>query len=285
MSLMTNEVLLPQRKIIPARIPRRQRAARDRDAPVWALQLGLLVGILVIVEVLSRTGLITEHIPAPSAVMSAFGQVVIDSSLWVRVTETLSSWAGGLLIAVVAGIPAGLLIGSNKRIYGTVRLVIEFLRPIPPIAILPLAILLYGSGMQMKIFLVAFSAFWIILFQTIYGLRDVDPVARDSVRAYGLNRTDQFLKVVIPSATFYIATGLRLAATTGLIVTIATELIVGSSGIGYAINQERFAGNLASMYALVIVAGLIGLLLSIGLRSLERRILHWHSAHRTGDNS
>lgn len=90
------------------------------------------------------------------------------------------------MIAIIVGIPAGLLIGSSQKIYGSVRLVIEFLRPIPPIAVLPLAVLLYGSGIEMKIYLVAFSAFWIILFQTLYGVLDVDPVAKDTVRSLSL---------------------------------------------------------------------------------------------------
>ncbi|WP_169304069.1 ABC transporter permease [Arthrobacter sp. CAU 1506] len=256
-----------------------------RRVPTWALQWSAAAGTLAIVEVLSRSGVLTEHIPPPTAVIGALADAVSNLAVWSRIADTMMSWAGGLLIAITVGVPTGMLIGSSQRVYGSLRLVIEFLRPIPPIAVLPLAVLLYGSGIQMKIYLVAFSAFWIVLFQTLYGVRDVDPVARDTVRAYGLKRSDQFRRVVLPSAAFYIATGLRLAAAVGLIVTIATELIVGSSGIGYAINQERFAGNAAAMYALVVIAGLIGVAVGAGLRVLERRVLHWHSAHRKGENS
>lgn len=285
---MIKEALAPSGGAVDEVAPRSSartghRAAATKRVPTWVYQWGVAIGSLAVVEVLSRSGLLSEYIPAPSDVIVAFFTEIVKPMLWVRIGDTMASWAVGLAIAVAVGIPVGLVIGSTTAVYRSVRLIVEFLRPIPPVAILPLAVLLYGSGMQMKVFLVAFSAFWLVLFQTIYGVRDVDPVTRDSVRAYGLSRADQFRRVVLPSAAFYIATGLRLAATTGLIVTIATELIVGSSGLGFAINQERFAGNLPAMYALVIVAGLLGLAVSTASRITERRVLHWHSAHRKAD--
>jgi ABC-type nitrate/sulfonate/bicarbonate transport system permease component len=186
----------------------------------------------------------------------------------------------GFASALVLALPLGIVVGSARPVYRSVRLLIDFLRPIPPVAVLPLAVLLYGTGTEMKVYLVAFSAFWPILFQTLYGVQDVDPVARDTVRAYGLGRFAQLWHVVLPSALPYIATGLRLAATIALVVTIATELIVGSQGLGFAINQVRYASDMPAMYALVLIAGMLGLLVSVALRAIERRVLRWHPSQR-----
>jgi ABC-type nitrate/sulfonate/bicarbonate transport system permease component len=239
-----------------------------------------VAGLLILVEVVTRLELLGPHFPTVVETGQELVRQVQTSQFWNRVAQTLLGWAGGFTIAVVLAVPLGLLVAANRFSFRSSRLIIDFLRPIPPIAILPLAVLLVGTGTEMKIYLVAFSALWPILFQTMYGAQDVDPVARDSARAYGLGNWQQYRHVVLPSATPYIATGLRLAATIALVVTIATELIVGSVGLGYEINQVRYAANTPAMYALIFVAGVIGWLITLAFTALERRALFWHHSHR-----
>ena len=256
------------------------KARKARSRRSWVLPLATVLGLLVVAELATRMQLLGPHFPTVLDGARELVTQVRSESFWARVSETLVGWAAGFLIAALIAVPVGLLIASNRFVFRSTRLIIDFLRPIPPVAVLPLAVLLVGTGTEMKIYLVAFSAVWPVLFQTVYGAQDVDPVARESARAYGLNRFQQYRHVVLPSAMPYIATGLRLAATIALVVTIATELIVGSVGLGYEINQVRYADNTPAMYALIFVAGVIGWLITMAFSFAERRVLHWHHSHR-----
>lgn len=240
-----------------------------------------VLAVLTTLEVLSRVGAIPEdYLPAVTTVAAALVTELGNPVFWLRVWETLQAWALGLTAAVVTGIPLGLAIGSNRVVYRAVRVLIEFLRPIPPVAVLPLAVLLFGTGVEMKVYLVAFAAFFPLLFQALYGVQDIDPVARDTAQAYGLGRGARIVWVVVPSALPYIATGLRLSAAIALIVAIATEIVVGSSGLGFAINEVRYANDIALMYGIIVVTGVIGLMIAVAFRRLERRLLRWHASQR-----
>lgn len=244
------------------------------------LPLLTVFGLLAVVQLFTATAVFGGQFPTVFEVAAALTRELNTQLFWQRLAETFAGWFGGFAIAAALAVPLGLVIAANDFVFRSTRLVIDVLRPIPPVAVLPLAVLLIGTGTDMKIGLVAFSAFWPILFQVVYGAHDVDPVARDSTRAYGLNRMQQYRHVVLPSATPYIATGLRVASSVALIVTIATELIVGSAGLGYEINQVRYADNVPAMYALIFVAGLLGWLATVLFSAGERRLLHWHHSHR-----
>ncbi|GII87540.1 nitrate ABC transporter permease [Sphaerisporangium siamense] len=251
-----------------------------RPAPPWVLPTATVVGVLVAAELVIRSGVVGTHFPTITATGRALGREVTQAGFWTAMGETTYAWLAGFGLATLIAIPLGLGIASSRFAFRSSRLLIDFLRPIPPVAILPLAVLVLGTGTQMKIWLVVFSALWPVLFQTIYGAQDVDPVARDTARAYGLSRLERYRYVVVPSAAPYIATGLRLAATIALVVTIATELIVGSAGLGYRINQVRYADDTPAMYALIFVAGILGWLITVCFRYLEKRLLHWHHSQR-----
>ena len=118
--------------------------------------------------------------------------------MWKAVGNTLQGWAIGLGLAIVLGVPAGILIGSSRWAYRALRVPIEFLRPIPSVALIPLAVLVYGTGLESKVFLATFAWFWPMLIQTIYGVQDVDPVATDTARAFGLGRRSRLWRVTLP---------------------------------------------------------------------------------------
>jgi len=255
-------------------------SVRRRRGGGRLLPLATTVGILVVAELVLRSGVLGSEFPAVSSVVAALITEVSNAAFWDRLYQTVQSWLIGFSLAAIIALPLGLLLASTRFLFRSTRLIIDFLRPIPPLAILPLAVLLLGSGTSMKVWLVAFSAVWPMLFQTIYGAHDVDGVARDTARSYGLGRAQIYRHVVIPGALPYIATGVRLAATIALVVTIATELIVGSAGLGYRINQVRYGGDMTTMYALILVAGLLGWLSTAASRALEKRLLFWHPSQR-----
>jgi ABC-type nitrate/sulfonate/bicarbonate transport system permease component len=253
-----------------------------RRAPAdWAPPLVAVLVLLALWELVVRVGLIPETSipPASAAIPELFSQLG-EASLWKAVGSTLQGWALGLGIAIAAGVPSGLLIGSSRWAYRAFRVPIEFLRPIPSVALIPLAVLIYGTGLESKVFLAAFASFWPLLIQTMYGVQDLDPVATDTAKSFGLGRFARLYRVTLPSAVPYIATGIRISSAVSLILVVTAELVIGAPGLGRSINVARSGGNLEVMYALIVATGLLGWLLNIAATQAERRVLHWHPSQR-----
>jgi ABC-type nitrate/sulfonate/bicarbonate transport system permease component len=240
-----------------------------------------LLAALALWEALPRLGVLPgDYIPPASRVLARLVALLGTGAFWGDVGATLQGWAVGLFISAVVAIPLGLLIGTNAYLYRATRAIVEFLRPIPSVALIPLAILVYGISFNMKVFLVTFATFWPILIQAIYGVQDVDPVARDTARSFGLGRVSTFVTVSLPSALPYIATGLRVASSLALILAITAELVAGVPGLGRSILIAQSSGRNDTMYALIVTTGLLGYGLSALLRRAERRVLRWHASQR-----
>jgi ABC-type nitrate/sulfonate/bicarbonate transport system permease component len=242
-----------------------------------------VLGVLVLFELAPRIGLLNSRdFPPISQTLSTLADQAVGSDLWTAIGNTLAGWALGLGIAAALAIPLGVVIGSSRLLYRSLRGVIEFLRPVPSVALIPLAILVYGSGLESKVFLAAFAAFWALLVQVLYGVQDVDPVATDTARSFGFSRVQRLYRVTLPSALPYIATGLRIASAVSLILAVTAELVIGSSGLGRSINVARSGGDVKLMYALIMVTGLVGLALNFIFVGAEKRVLHWHPSYRPG---
>jgi ABC-type nitrate/sulfonate/bicarbonate transport system permease component len=240
-----------------------------------------VAGALALWELLTRTGILNpDHIPTMTETVARLAELLGESSFWSAVGSTLQGWALGLGIAAALAIPLGILIGSSATAHRAVRFVVEFLRPIPSVALVPLAVLIYGVGLESKVFLAAFASFWPLFVQTLYGVRDVDPVATDTARSFGLNGLQRLIRVKLPSAVPYIATGLRISSSVALILAVTAEIVIGSAGLGREINIARQGGAIELMYALIISTGLLGWALNIATTRAERRVLHWHPSHR-----
>jgi ABC-type nitrate/sulfonate/bicarbonate transport system permease component len=265
----------------PAAVRRRRPEFR---VPDWLLPWASVIGVLVLFDVLPRIGVLPrDHFPPISETLSTLGEQLGEGSFWEAVGNTLQGWALGLAIAAALAIPIGIVVGSSRLLYRALRGVIEFLRPIPSVALIPLAILIYGAGLESKVFLAAFASFWQLLMATLYGVQDVDPVATDTARSFGFSRAQRLFRVTLPSAIPYIATGLRIASAVSLILTVTAELVIGSAGLGRSINIARSGGNEELMYALILTTGILGLLLNTIFVRAERRVLHWHPSQRPGE--
>ena len=240
-----------------------------------------IAGCLALWQLLTATGVLNpDHIPTMTDTVAELFGLLGESSFWSAVGSTLEGWALGLGIAAALAIPLGILIGSSATAYRSVRFVVEFLRPIPSVALVPLAVLIYGVGLQSKVFLAAFAAFWPLFVQTLYGVQDVDPVATDTARSFGLNAFERLWRIKLPSAVPYIATGLRISSSVALILAVTAEIVIGSAGLGREINVARSSGAIEPMYALIITTGLVGWLLNVLATRAERRVLHWHPSQR-----
>lgn len=220
--------------------------------------------------------------PPFSEIFRALIDELLGADGWRAVGNTLFSSVIGLAIAAAAAIPIGVMLASSQIAFRSTRLIVEFLRPIPPITIVPLAILLFGTQLEMKLLLIVFGCFWPILVQTMAGVLDVDPVLSDVTRTAGFSRMQRFRQLVLPTASPYIATGLRLAASFSVGLSIVAELIGGAPGLGLTIYQAQLAGQSgrALMFAVVILAATVGMAMEMVFRVAERRLLRWHESYR-----
>lgn len=245
--------------------------------------LGILgfASFLVLLELVPRTGLVSaKYLPPTSTIAGALGGEMATGDFWVAVGETVGAWFAGLLIAMVLGIAVGVVVGTVPFLRELTASTIEFLRPIPSVALIPLAVLLFGTNLRSTLLLVVYASFWQVLVQVLYGVQDVDPVAHDTARTFGLDRWARIRHVTWPTALPYVLTGLRLAAAVALILTITAELVIGAPGLGHVIGVAQSSGAVPTMYALILVTGALGVLVNVLARVVERRLLRWHPSVR-----
>ncbi|WP_460071046.1 ABC transporter permease [Streptomyces sp. YKOK-I1] len=246
-----------------------------------ALGTAGLAAFLALGEAVPRLGLVQEaYFPPTSRIAEALRAELADAAFWTALGDTLTGWALGLAIAVGAGIATGVLISVVPYLRRATASTIEFLRPIPSVALIPLAVLLYGTELRSVLLLVVYAAFWQVLVQVLYGVQDVDPVAEETARCYGLGTWARVRHVLWPTALPYVMTGVRLAAAVALILAITTELVIGAPGLGARIAVAQTSQAVPEMYALIVVTGVLGLLINVGARAVERRALAWHQSVR-----
>lgn len=254
---------------------------RGRGLPRWVPGACGFAGFLALLEFVPLAGLVpARFLPPLHDLVRAFLGEVIGTEFWSALAATMRGWALGLAIAVSGGIAFGILIGSSGWLRRFTSSTIEFLRPIPSVALIPLAVLLFGTDIQSKLLLVVYAAFWQVLIQVIYGVRDVDPVARDTASSFRFSRVAHVRYVTWPTALPYVMTGFRLAAAVALVLAITAELVIGNPGLGRQIAVAQSSGAMANMYSYVLITGVIGVLVNLGARFVERRLLSWHPSVR-----
>ena len=275
---MTEAVALPASPGTPVAGRADRRGGGSRAVALG--DLGLL-GFGLLLELLPRLGVVDPAaLPPTSEILRALVDVLGTASFWTALGETMRAWAIGLTIASVAAIAVGLLLGSVPALRAATASTVEFLRPIPSVALIPLAVLLFGTSIESTLLLVVYACFWQVLVQVVSGVADVDPVAADTARSYGLGPLARVRYVTWPTALPYVMTGLRLAASVALVLAITVELITGAPGLGSEIALAQSGGAVALTYALVVVTGLVGVAINMLARAVERRALSWHPSVR-----
>lgn len=244
--------------------------------------LGLL-GFLLLWEAFSRSGLVDpQYFPPPTVVLTRFVELLGDPTFLLDLIASVLAWAIALGISIAIAVPAGLLLGSVRGIRVATRAIIEFLRPIPSVALIPLAIVLVGSGPETKITLAVYAAVWPILFNTIYALDEVDPVMVDTARSFGFGRARTMFTVLLPNAAPFVLTGIRMSASVALILVVSTEFLAGGgSGLGsFVLDASTGAGRMDLVLAGTIVAGIVGYLINEALETVHKRGLAWSAVDR-----
>src|SRR5829696_5385534 len=244
--------------------------------PVLSIAASLLLW-----EAVSRSGLISERdLPAMSTSFQELWAMMKTEPFWAAFAHTVQGWAIGLALAAVLAIPIGILLGVNDFAASAFRIPIEFLRPIPSAALIPLLFLTLGTTLKSEVFLATFGAFWPLLVQTMYGARDVDPVAIDTARSFGIGRVERLYRIKLPSAVPYIATGLRISSSVALILAFTAELFMGIPGLGALMNVAESFGLTVQVYALALATGFLGLAIYVVFAAIERWALRWHPSQR-----
>ncbi|HEX7387515.1 MAG TPA: ABC transporter permease [Castellaniella sp.] len=240
------------------------------------------LAFLAIWEVLPDIGVLpARYFPPFHQVLQALASISQGAVFWHSVLYTTQAWFIGLALAFLAATLVGLLLGSIPVLWRYTESTIEFLRPIPSVALIPLAVLMFGIDIKSALLLIVYASFWQILIQILYGVKDVDPVAMDTARVYGLSRWSRIRHVAWPTALPYAITGFRLGASVALVLAVTAELVIGNPGIGHQVALAQSAMALPEMYALVIVAGIMGVLVNVMARAIERKVLAWHPSVRS----
>ncbi|MFC4013079.1 ABC transporter permease [Nonomuraea purpurea] len=262
-----------------------QTLSRPRPATSatrWSRRAAGALAFAALIELLSRTGLADPaFLPPASEIIGRAAALAFDPAFQAHAVTSLLAWTIGLGVAAAIAVPLGLLLGSVPIIDAATRSVVEFLRPIPSVALIPLVALVIGTGLQLRVTLVVYAALWPILYNTMYGLRGVDPVAKESLRAYGFGPLAVLLRVSLPSSAPFITTGIRLAAGVALILTVSTEIVAGrGEGIGVFIFFAGIAvpARMTDILAGVFWVGLFGVAVNALLVAVERRAFRWHHA-------
>ncbi len=236
-----------------------------------------VLAILGLCEGASRSGLVDPAVVPPvTAVARAFAADVAAGEVLPHTAITLRSYAQGLSLALAVGIGLGVLMGALPACYGAGRILLEFLRPIPSVAVIPIAILLLGIEFKMRTGVVFYAALWPILLNTMYGIYDVDPAYVETARIFGRRRGNILRVIVLPAALPYIFTGARIASAIALILAVTAEMVAGSSGLGFYVKSAEMSLRVEEMYGGILLTGILGFLLNAAFVRLERRALGWH---------
>lgn len=193
---------------------------------------------------------------------------------------TIISWALGLLIATVVGVAAGFSLAMMPRFEAATRPILEFMRPIPSVALIPVALLILGAGLNMQLFMIIYASIWPVLFSAKAGVESVDPRYLETARVMGLGSAAKLFRIVMPSTLPSIATGVRTASAIALVLAITVEMLTGRPGIGSYIENVRLNGLMAQMWAATFVTGILGYVVNAIFMAAEKKLLPWSAENR-----
>jgi NitT/TauT family transport system permease protein len=239
--------------------------------------MALIIGVWWAVVVVTRSVVF----PTPWQVVTGTVELIRDGTLWEHIGASLFRVGTGFGLAVVVGVPLGLWMGWVKGAYVTLNPIFQMLRPISPIAWIPIAILWFGVGNVSPIFLIFLSSLFPMIVQTTAGVHTIEQRYLRAAANFGVSRRTLFRQVVIPAVLPQIIVGMRIGLGVAWLVVVAAEMIALRSGLGYLIIDSRNAGNRYDLVvAGMIIIGLIGLMLDGLMRLLEGlKVVRWRYAH------
>ena len=220
-----------------------------------------------------------DFLPSPLICIEKLGQMmgrpISRVSLGGHILSSLRRVLLAVFFATLIGLPLGLAMGWSRKVNAFVAPIFEFLRPIPPIAWIPLVILWFGVGEVSKVFLVTLGAYVPILMNTVTGVKMVPPVLLNVGRIYKASNVQVLREIVLPAALPAIFAGVKTAVSSGWMIVLAAEMMASRSGVGFLINRGMEAYDVAMIIVGMCIIGVVGYLISIVLTFLERRLCPW----------
>lgn len=239
----------------------------------------LVLGLLLLWEVSARLDWMnTPNWPPLTVVLAALAQDLLTGELPALVGGTLWRMSSGLLAGGAAGVAIGLLFATLPLASRLFSLTVELIRPIPIPAVIPPLVLFLGLDNAMKVTVVALTAFFPVLTNTMQGVRAVEAEALAMGRTFGMGAWRRATRIILPACLPYVFAGFRVALALALVVAVVAEMIAGEQGVGHYLVLMQFAGRAPEMYAAVILLAVLGYALNRGFLAFERRALHWYFA-------
>ena len=248
-------------------------------AMIWRMaSFAVAAGFVGVWQLIANLKLVSPvFLPGPDRAWTALVRGFTTGDLSSKLVGTLEHMAYGWLAASIAGIALGALIGSSRLMRTYIAPSLEFLRPLPVSAIIPVAIAMLGLTEGMALFVIAFGAIWPIMLATIHGFAAVEPRLYEVARTLQMSRPAVVFKIALPSALPDILAGMRLSLTVALILSVVCEVLAGLDGLGHWVLLSARAFRSADLFAGVILLGAMGYVTSVAMSLAERRLLAWQS--------
>jgi len=244
---------------------------------VERVRLGSLPGLLLLFLVLVGWELVgsadSPFYPAPSSWWPALVERGQSAAIVPALVDTLRTFGLGLTVATITGVALGLAVGASRVVGRATAPTFEFARALPPAAIVPVATLLLGFDETMKVVVVALAAVWPILLNTSSGVRELNPLLRDTARSLRLSKTRTLFSVLLPSVTPSVILGIRVATPVALVITLLVEYLTAVNGIGALVGDAQRTFQPARVFALIVIAGALSLAVNALVRSAEERVI------------
>lgn len=257
------------------------KKAHKQRCPSWVKHLTGILIFLLIWELVVRVGIFSsQQLSPPSQVIETFFTKLTDprpdgATLGEHFIASFSVTLGGFLLACLIGIPAGLAMGYYRPAYLLINPIFELVRPIPPIAWIPLIIMWFGVGETAKIAICFIGCFVPLVVNTLFGVSSLDPTYLKAARVLGAGRRALLLEIVLPGIFPSILAGMKVALSSGWVCVIAAEMIAAREGLGYLIIRSMETGNMLNILVALIFIGSISALLSALFSKMEKVVCPW----------
>ncbi len=239
--------------------------------------LSIVFAVLIIWETLSRLGLASKIIfPAPSTISKEFVKDLLAGAFTQDFLITITRISAGLFFGSSLGMLLGMIMGWNPTARRIIDPIVAFIHPIPKMTLLPMVLIILGLGEESRIFMIAMGGFFPMVVNTMFGVRQINPIYYDVVDNYGGSKWDEFRRVVLPGSLPYIISGLRLSFKMALTTGIGIEMVYGTTGLGANLWLAWETMRMWKLYSIIFIIAMVGALVTWALELLNAYLLPWH---------
>ena len=236
--------------------------------------------LALVVWYLASANSTSFYFPPFGEMLKRFQEIWLGSGFVRDALPSLSRVATGYALAVVLGIGLGVALGLSTWTERLLGPIVEFLRAVPAVVLIPFGIVVFGVGTTMKVFVITLGCSFPVILNTVDGVRSVEPTLLDVARTFRFSRLERLRRVILPSASPQIFAGMRASLSLALILMVVSEMVASTNGIGYAILQSQRLFAVTDMWAGILALGILGYLINAILVMVERRVLAWHRGFR-----